>query len=110
MGDLPGGNVANGQPLWMWDCMGSWNQQWTFDGGAFVLADNSWKACVDVPSNDLSNGNKLWVWECGGWPQQQWGYDPDQKTIYLASSSETQDATKCFDLATGGQDNGTPVQ
>jgi hypothetical protein len=91
--DIPGGNVANGQALWTWDCTGTENQQ-------FIFADDSWKItaasdpslCVDA--GDMSVGSQITLWECQGYDQQGFGYDPDAGSIYLSNSGN--DASLCL--------------
>lgn len=91
--DIPGDNVANGQPLWTWECAGTDNQQ-------FIFADNSWRItaasdpslCVDAGS--MRAGDQISLSECNGEDQQVFGYDDDAETIFLANSGS--DASLCL--------------
>merc|ERR1712100_943880 len=71
--DLPGGNVANGNPLWIWGCNGGDHQQWLYDSTTHNFrykANQSY--CIDVPAGNTANGNHLWLWECSGTSSQVW--------------------------------------
>lgn len=95
--DIPGGDLSNGNLLWVWNCQGYDNQKWYFKDGQLVSAKNE-KKCVDLPGNYIKPNAPLWMWDCTGKPQQKWGYDPKMGTIYLATSS---DATICMALKDG---------
>ena len=61
--DLKGGDVSNGNVLWLWECTGQSNQQWALDGQQIKLANTNF--CIDsfaVPKD----GNRLQLWECNG--------------------------------------------
>lgn len=90
--DIPGNNFANGQPLWIWECAGTGNQQFLFSGGSsqiFVAGDTN--LCLDAGEMDL--GASIMLWECNDYVQQRFGYDKDMGTIYLANSEA--DASLC---------------
>lgn len=107
--DLPGGNLQNGNRLWLWDCTGDTNQQWWFRSNGQVISMLNSRKCVDLPGNNQKNGNQLWIWDCiDGAKSQQWGFDKHAKTLYLRSS--TSDATKCVDANGGGQTVGAAAQ
>merc|ERR1719502_228524 len=106
--DLPGGDTTNGALLWMWDCYGGANQQWTFQNGQLVYLPEPSK-CVDLLGGNSTNGNRLGLWDClDGQESQQWGWDSEWGTIYLSSSSTASDATKCAQI--GGENQGDPVE
>jgi len=105
--EVPGGNMANGQELWIWECDGSSHQQWVLhDGSISSTADNS--KCVDLTNSDTTNGNPIQIWDCGGTPQQMWGFDEDRHSIYMSSSSS--DASKCFQMQDGSGIDGTVLE
>lgn len=106
--DVPGGNVEDGQQLWIWECNeASPNQKWLFKDGAIILSADQSK-CVDLPNSDTTNGNLLQIWDCSGLPQQMWGFDSDRNSIYMSQSSS--DATKCFQMQDGSGISGTPLE
>lgn len=92
--DIPGDNIATGQPLWTWECAGTENQQ-------FIFAEDSWRItaasdpslCIDAGSN-MRVGNHISLSECNGDDQQAFGYDADAGTIFLANSGS--DASLCL--------------
>lgn len=97
--DLKDGDTSNGAHLWTVECTGGENQQWSFHNGQLVYMPDTSK-CVDLLGGYTKNGNKLGLWDCLGNDSQQWGFDPEQGTIYLASSAAS-DATKCMMIGTG---------
>jgi hypothetical protein len=102
--DIPGSNMASGQPLWIWECGEADNQQ-------FIFAEDSWRItsasdpslCVDAGS--MSVGNQISLSECTGEDQQAFGYDDDSGTIFLANSGS--DASLC--LKPEGAENAAAV-
>lgn len=92
--DIPGSNVATGQPLWIWDCADRADNQ------QFVFADESWKiTAADDPSlcfdaGSMRAGDQVSLSECNGEDQQVFGYDTDSTTIFLANSGS--DASLCL--------------
>merc|ERR1712178_60349 len=91
--DIPGSNVADSQPLWIWDCAGSDNQKFTFaDGSWQITAWDDTNLCVDAGS--MTEGEQVTLSECNGYDQQVFGYDADCQTIYLANTGS--DASLCL--------------
>jgi len=91
--DIPGSNTAASQPLWIWDCAGSENQQFTFaDGSWQITTATDVNLCVDAGS--MTEGEQVTLAECNGFDQQVFGYDADFGTIYLANTGS--DASLCL--------------
>jgi len=98
--DLPG-EIANGQPLWIWECNGHQNQEFIFAEGSWSITVGTDSAfCVDAGS-DMNVGDQVFVWECNGQDQQVFGYDSGAGTIYLANSGS--DASLCLKPESTGQ-------
>jgi len=96
----------NGNTVEIWECNGLENQLWYFTAGSYEIqygGDSS--KCLDAGSG---KGKPLMIWDCNHQAQQKWGYDPNENTVYLASSQA--DASSCMDLAGGSVTHGTPVQ
>ena len=50
--DLPGGDIRNGNQLWLWECNGSDDQKWQLDGQLIrLVADPTY--CMDLPGGDV---------------------------------------------------------
>lgn len=91
--DIPGQNYESGQPLWVWECTNTVNQDFIFAEGSWQIASAAnTNLCVDA--GDMSVGNQVMLWECNGLDQQKFGYDANQGTIYLANSKS--DASLCL--------------
>lgn len=107
--DVPGGEVANGAVLWMWDCYGGPNQQFGKGYNAdFEVLHNSQRGagvCLDLLGGDTTNGAPLGLWECNGGENQDWGFHPNEGKIYLRSSIVSGAATKCIQAGESNGDN-----
>merc|ERR1712070_381828 len=91
--DIPGSNTAEGQPLWIWDCAESDNQQFTFVGDSWqITAADDTSLCVDAGS--MTEGEQVTLAGCNGYDQQVFGYDSDCGTVYLANTGS--DASLCL--------------
>lgn len=105
--DIPGGNIENGQQLWIWNCDETPHQQWILIDGMIQSGADQTK-CVDQLDSDTTNGTPIQIWDCSGGPQQMWGFDSDRYSIFLSTSSS--DASKCFQMQDGSGIDGTPLE
>lgn len=99
--DLPNADTTNGNKVWLWDCVGTDNQNWEVHDGAVFFKKNP-KKCLDLPNGDQTNGNQLQIWDCSGQSNQNWNFDGSARRLYLAGTS------KCIDMG-GNTDNGAKV-
>lgn len=97
--DLPGGDVRNGNPLWLWECNGQDSQIWVFDNYQIRYGPDE-SFCIDAYDELFVPGTQLILWECNGHPQQTWGYDGDALKVYII------DRSTCFDWSEANYDWG----
>jgi len=107
--DLIGGDLTNGNKIFVWDCNGHASQRWQLFNDQIVSLKDVNK-CIDLPGSDLTNGNQLQIWDCNNGANQKWGYDVSDNTIYLSALGVKTYATKCMDLTGGQMAKGTPVE
>ena len=90
----------NGAKVQVWDCNGTVQQRWSFQGGAIVSGAGK---CLDVHAPDQhSNGARVQVWDCNGTLQQRWT---------LQGHTLRSGAGKCLDVHAPDQHlNGARVQ
>ena len=91
-------NRNNGAPVGMWDCSGSVNQRWFWNGEEIRTAlDNK---CLDVGfEND--NGAPVRVYDCTGGANQYW--------YRSGAQIRSRFNNKCLDLLGFNDNNGAPV-
>ena len=92
--DLPGGDLFNGNLLWLWECNGMDSQNWVVDNNQLRYGANE-SFCIDA--RDVSDGTQLMLWECNGSDQQNWGYDADASKMYLPSVGD-EGSSACLDF------------
>lgn len=101
--DVPGDNVYNGAPLWLWECDGGEAQIWVFDNWQIRFGADETK-CIDA--GDMSNGLQLYLWDCindVGVPQQTFGYDFDAQRVFMPG------VNTCLDYYADWASNGQPL-
>lgn len=110
-----GGDLQNGDELFVWDCAGSSmehpNQMWTFLNGHITAVSplggsaGSWEhqKCMDVPNGDISKGAQLQVWDCLDLPQQQFSHDDETGLLHVPGTD------LCVDSPGGGFNNADAI-
>jgi hypothetical protein len=70
--DAPGHST----PVWLWECIGTDAQKWTYDPETGVL-QNALGNVLDVQSGVLQPGTPVWTWTRNEGLAQQWfSYSP----------------------------------
>ena len=69
----------NGDPVQVWECQGTSNQQWTFNenvGSYGTITNGTRGLCLDAVNDAThsaaNNGDPVQLWSCNGGAQQQW--------------------------------------
>lgn len=70
--DVPGGSIADGNQLVIWNCHGGSNQQFQFGGSGEIRIGGK---CVDAAGGAGRAGDKIILWNCSGGANQQWSID-----------------------------------
>lgn len=99
--DVNGHGTADGNPVQLWDCAGSANQEWTATGGRLVGQESG--KCLDVSGGGTADGTKVQLWTCNGTGAQQWQTQADGNVVNTASG-------KCLDADGQATANGTGLQ
>ena len=69
--DISGYNYSNGARVQVWNCTGSGNQKWFFDGTALRSYEKP-EFCLDVSGGQLwTDGAKVQLYACNGSPAQR---------------------------------------
>ncbi|WP_437854005.1 RICIN domain-containing protein [Sorangium sp. So ce363] len=63
----------NGAPVGMWDCAGTANQRWYWDGR--LLRSDLNNKCLEILDWNRANGAVVSVWDCHGGDNQRWYWD-----------------------------------
>lgn len=75
--DVPSGDLTNGNPIEIWQCNGSPQQQWGCDesnGSVYLSSSSDASKCLDLQNGGLGDGTPVQLWDCiGGLGNQQWG-------------------------------------
>jgi alpha-galactosidase len=95
--DIPASNTTNGTQPVIWDCHGTANQQWTYDGRTLTALGK----CLDAPLNATA-GTKVQIWDCNGGTNQQWSLTTGGAVTGTASGL-------CLDVNGASTSNGTTV-
>ncbi|MGW0365321.1 ricin-type beta-trefoil lectin domain protein [Streptomyces sp. NPDC002990] len=98
--DVKGGKAANGTPIQLYTCNGSWAQSW------ILAKDGTFRAlgkCLDNAGNGTANGNKIRLYDCNGTPAQRWSANAKGQIVHTASG-------KVLDVTGGNTANGTAIQ
>ena len=76
--DDSGSGTANGNPIVLWSCSGSANQNWALpgDGTVHVLGK-----CMDVTHSATTAGTKIQLYTCNGSGAQQWRAQADGSVV-----------------------------
>ncbi|MDX6356200.1 MAG: non-reducing end alpha-L-arabinofuranosidase, partial [Streptomyces sp.] len=100
--DDPNGVTANGTQLRIWPCNGAPAQQFSFDGGAPIIAPGG--LCLDVKGDDNgTDKTPVDAWGCQPWAADQHWFQNE-----VVGSLGT--LGKCLDIAGDSTAAGTPVQ
>lgn len=95
--DAQDGIGRDGTKLHLWDCLGSANQKWEFQGDGTVRALG---LCMDVANGSRDDGAPIQLARCSGNPAQQF-------VLSGAGDLVNPQADKCVDADAHGTDNGT---
>ncbi len=63
--DITGADPALGTPVQLWDCNGTWGQQWVQQDDGSLRNPQSGR-CLDSPGGSTENGAALRIWDCNG--------------------------------------------
>lgn len=99
-----GNSTANGTVLTLWDCTGSWLQQFDYQAGAELVHRASGK-CVTPRGNSSANGTVLTLWDCTGSNVQDWEIGDYRE--YTRHRSTHWTSGKCVTNQGNSQANGT---
>ncbi|MGV4987116.1 RICIN domain-containing protein [Streptomyces sp. NRAIS4] len=97
--DIDGFGTADGTPVQLWDCYGTWNQKWTAANGTLVNPSSG--KCLDVAGGGTANGTQVRLWSCNGTGAQRWQFNANGTVTNPQSG-------KCLDAA--GSADATPLQ
>ncbi|MEV4891777.1 ricin-type beta-trefoil lectin domain protein [Nonomuraea sp. NPDC055795] len=98
--DVPYGNGADGQALWLWDCNTSPAQRWTFPGDGTIRA---FGLCMDVAWGSRDNGAVIQLAHCSGNPAQQF-------VLSGAGDLVNPQSNKCVDVKDWGGSGAALIQ
>jgi hypothetical protein len=104
--DVAGGNLTNGNVIWIWDCDGlAKNQNWQLhpDGSLSNAVVSS--KCIDL--GDMSVGRGVWIWDCNGLQQQKFTFDASNNALTAKSYSGEQ---VCITLPQSNTRNGIQLE
>ena len=100
--DVRGMVDANNVPLQVWDCGGTWNQQFSYDGATGYLRTAKGR-CVEVDKLvNFQNGDPVDTRNCWGGVNQKWDID-------LFGELQLRGTNKCLEIKDYDTDNGTPI-
>ena len=102
--DIPGGEIRAGQKIQLWDCNGSYAQNFSYnpvDKTIRPLANSDF--CVDIPGGNITNGAQMQLWNCNGSNAQQFERTSD------GQFKSTKDQGYCIDLYTNSSANGAKI-
>ncbi|MEV4560826.1 ricin-type beta-trefoil lectin domain protein [Kitasatospora sp. NPDC049285] len=85
----------------IWDCVGSADQQWSYNAATKELKSGG--RCLDVVGAATAAGTKVDVYTCNGHTNQQWTLGADGSIVGIAS-------TLCLDVIGNKTVNGTGVE
>jgi len=77
---VDGGDMGAGTQLYLWECNGQPQQQWSIDvalnamerGTAASMYVDNGAACLDYYEDQANNGQAFHVWDCNGLANQRW--------------------------------------
>jgi hypothetical protein len=88
----------DGQPVQIWDCLGYWNQRWTFDSDGKIVNDGHKCLTASGPGN----GASVFITGCSDTLAQKWEYRPNGSILGLGG--------RCLDAPAFAKANGTLLQ
>jgi alpha-galactosidase len=97
--DDSGSGTADGNPIIVYGCYGTANQQWTLSGDGTVRTLGK---CLDVPGSATTAGTYVDLRTCNGSAGQQWAYQQSGNLVNPNSGD-------CLDVYGGGSANGTKL-
>ena len=95
--DVPGGRIAQGAELIMWDCHGGANQRFEFTAAGELKIGG---LCVDAFGGSGRNGDPIGLWSCHGGANQKWRVE---------GNSIKGMNNRCIDIAGGNAGNGAKL-
>ncbi|MCX5525423.1 ricin-type beta-trefoil lectin domain protein [Streptomyces bobili] len=98
--DSQDGKGRDGTPLQIYDCSGTANQKWVFNGDGTV---RSLGMCMDVAWGSREDGAVIQLARCSGNPAQQF-------VMSAAGDLVNPQADKCVDVKDGGTGNESKLQ
>ncbi|MFI0090466.1 ricin-type beta-trefoil lectin domain protein [Streptomyces bobili] len=98
--DSQDGKGRDGTPLQIYDCSGTANQKWVFNGDGTV---RSLGMCMDVAWGSREDGAVIQLARCSGNPAQQF-------VMSTAGDLVNPQADKCVDVKDGGTGNESKLQ
>jgi hypothetical protein len=102
--DIPNANIANGQPVQIYNCNGGGNQRWRAYPDGTIRPGANTAYCLDVPGGWNGQGNVLQLWQCWGGINQQFRIDNSGEIIYNVPGGN------CLNVQGGTPSPGNPVQ
>lgn len=97
--DVLGSNTADGTPVIIFHCTGTFNQQWNSVNGQIIGIGNK---CLDTVGSSAADGTKLQIFTCNGSNSQVW-------TIGFGTISGGV-ASKCVEIPSSNTTDLTRVQ
>ncbi len=89
--------TPNGSQASMWDCRGTKNFYWYWDGMQIRNAQSG--KCLEILSLNNSNGAQAGVWDCWGGANQKWYWDGMQLRNLMNN--------KCLEILSFHNENGS---
>jgi len=99
--DITGFNTNDGTRLQLFDCTGSWNQQWSLTNNTFVNPQSG--KCLNANGGGTGNGTAVNLWTCNGSGAQRWQVQSNGNIVNTQSG-------RCLDAIGRGTANGTQLQ
>ncbi|MFF7456406.1 RICIN domain-containing protein [Kitasatospora sp. NPDC008115] len=103
--DVRGGDTANGTPVQIHTCNGTYSQWWTAtdqpDGTGITLS--ALGKCLDVASSGTTDGTRVQLWDCNGTNAQRW-------VRYMGDVLINPQSNKCLDVPGGVAEDGNQLQ
>lgn len=97
-----GQSTENNAQVYIWDCHGGGNQQWTLDERGLVIGSASGR-CLDVVGQQTANGSPVQIWDCHGLPNQRWHWTPE-------GMLQNDGSGRCLDVVDYGTANASALQ
>ncbi|KAI5829926.1 ricin B-like lectin [Schizophyllum commune Tattone D] len=97
------GNIANGSPIEIADCVGTDHQNWVLSRGSTAVKLAGTNFCLDA-GEDIGNGATMKLWQCYEGLAQQTFYYTDDSRIAVEGKGQ------CLDLTGGILEDGNVMQ